>query len=299
MAYRNILIENPAKISVKNRQLIINTGEFHSVPIEDISTLLIENNQSTITSAALSALGASGCTVFFCDEKHMPCAVLSPYHQHSRELLTIKMQLDASTSLNKNLWKQIVIAKITNQAKCLMYCGKEGSAERLKTISTQIRSGDPDNREASAAQIYFSELFGSGFSRHSYSGTNAGLNYGYAILRGCIARNLASYGFLPTVGIHHHGSLNSFNLADDIIEPFRPIIDMHVFLNNSDNDILNTNNKRDLYNCLNLEVLVKEQIHSVSYSIELMIQSLKKSFEEKSSLLTPPLLLPQKQHIYE
>ena len=119
MAFRNTIIENPAYLSVRNDQLIVRTDAEHSFAIEDISAILLESRQSTVTTAALSRLGQSGCAVYVCDEKHMPCAVLTPFRQHSRELSILKSQLDATEPHKKQLWQEIVREKIRNQAICL------------------------------------------------------------------------------------------------------------------------------------------------------------------------------------
>ena len=299
MAFRNIIIESSAKLSVRNNQLIINTDKEHSVAIEDISALLIESRQSTITTVALSQLGQNGCAVFFCDEKHLPCAVLEPYHQHSREPAVLKNQMSATEPLKKRLWQSIVKAKIANQAACLMLAGNKGDSEKLLSLVSTVKSGDAENVEATAAQSYFPALFGSGFVRMNDNGYNAGLNYGYAILRGCIARFLAVYGFLPAFGLHHRSTLNAFNLADDLIEPFRPVIDLFVFRNIHSDDELTPQIKRALFNCLNLDILSGNQNHSVSYAIERMVQSLSRSFAEGKADLLLPELLDLQQHCYE
>ena len=117
MAFRNIIIENPARISVKNEQLVISTGSDHSLSPEDISSILIESRQSTITTAALSLLGQRGCAVFICDEKHMPCAVLNSYCQHSRQLSILESQLNSGEVLKKRMWQRVVTAKINNQSE--------------------------------------------------------------------------------------------------------------------------------------------------------------------------------------
>ena len=299
MAFRNIMVENPARISLKNEQLIICTVTEHSVAIEDISALLLENRQITITTAALSHLGQCGCAVFICDEKHLPCAVLEPYMQHSRQLTVIQNQLSASEPLKKRLWQAIVKAKIQNQAKCLLLCGKETDGDALNAMAEAVRSGDSDNMEAVAAQRYFPALFGDGFTRGDDSGYNAGLNYGYAILRGCIARSLAVYGFLPALALHHRSVLNAFNLADDLIEPFRPVVDLLVAQNFSEDDTLSPEKKRMLFNCLNLDILSGKQHHSVSYAVERLVQSLSRSLSEKDAVLCLPQLLDLEQHRYE
>lgn len=300
MAFRNIMIENPAHIHLKNKQLIIKNESEHSIALEDISTLLLESKSSSITTAALSELGKNGSTVFVCDDKHLPCAVLIPYSQHSRELASIKAQLNLSEPLKKRIWQSIVISKIKNQAECLRLIKKKAKAEDIDCLSSRVKSGDSDNIEALAAQKYFPALFGEKFTREDENIYNSALNYGYAIIRGCVARNIASYGFIPALGLHHKSELNAFNLADDLMEPFRPLIDLLVAacLDESIGE-LSPPIKRLLFNSLNLDILSGKQHHSVSYSIERLVQSLSKSFENKKDCLCLPELIELKQHSYE
>lgn len=159
MAFRNIIVENPAVISLRREQLIIHTDSDHSVAIEDISALLLESRQTTITAAALSRLGQCGCAVFVCDEKHMPCAVLTPYQQHSRSLSVLRAQLDMTEPMKKRLWQSIVKAKIQNQSLCLRLAGHTKEAATLCAVAEHVRSGDSENVEATAAQFYFPALF--------------------------------------------------------------------------------------------------------------------------------------------
>lgn len=299
MAFRNVIIESPARLSVKNSQLIVSTDREHSLPVEDLAALLLENRQSSISTAALSLLGQSGCAVFVCDEKHMPCAVLTPFFQHSRSLTAARSQLGATEPLKKRLWQSLVQAKLRNQAGCLRWHGAQQTAEELSVLAERVRSGDPDNVEATAAQRYFPALFGEGFVRRREGGYNAALNYGYAILRGCMARHLAVYGFLPAFGLHHSSSLNSFNLADDFMEPFRPLVDMLTRSCFLDDDELTPERKRQLFNCLNLDILSGGAHHSVNYAMERLVQSYTRSLQEKSPLLCLPELLELRQHRYE
>ena len=299
MAFRNIIVENPAVISLRREQLIIHTDSDHSVAIEDISALLLESRQTTITAAALSRLGQCGCAVFVCDEKHMPCAVLTPYQQHSRSLSVLRAQLDMTEPMKKRLWQSIVKAKIQNQSLCLRLTGHTKEAATLCAVAEHVRSGDSENVEATAAQFYFPALFGQGFTRGEDNGINAGLNYGYAVLRGCIARHLAVYGFLPPLGLHHRSTLNAFNLADDLIEPFRPVIDLLVSRSMDEADELTSPQKRLLFNCLNLDVLSGGQHHSVSYAVERTVQSLGRAMEQAEAKLTLPVLLETAPHRYE
>ncbi|MBE6991733.1 MAG: type II CRISPR-associated endonuclease Cas1 [Ruminococcaceae bacterium] len=299
MAFRNIIIESPANLSVRRSQLIVKTDTEHSVPVEDISAIMLENRQSVITAAALSFLGQSGCALFVCDEKHLPCAVLTPYANHSRELYVLRSQLDASEPLKKRLWQSIVKAKVNNQAQCLRLNGMDDEAERLELMAERVKSGDSENVEATAAQKYFSVLFGKGFARGEEDGRNAALNYGYAILRGSMARYLAVYGFTSAFGLHHRNTLNSFNLADDLMEPFRPVVDMMVTRYVNKEDELTPETKRMLFNCMNLDILSGGQHHSVAYAAERLVQSLSRSFGSGEPKLLLPQLVELKQHSYE
>ena len=300
MAFRNIIIENPARISVRNGQLIVCTDAEHPVAVEDISAILLESSRITITTAALSRLGQCGCAVFVCDEKHLPCAVLAPFHQYVRELSVLRGQLDMSEPRKKRLWQGIVRAKIRNQAVALQLAGKPDKADALFSMVDGVRSGDTGNAEATAAQHYFPALFGEGFVRSDENGRNAGLNYGYAILRGCVARTLAVYGFSPVLGLHHRSTLNPFNLADDLMEPLRPLVDLLVYRGiDAEEEEMTPQHKRLLFNCLNLDVLSGGRHHSVSYAVEREVQSLGNALAEKDAGLTLPLLTELKQHCYE
>jgi len=299
MSFRNVIVQSPARISVKNSQLIIATARENSLPVEDISALLIESRQSTITAAALSLLGQCGCAVFVCDEKHLPCAVLEPFCQHSRQLGIISAQLDLGEVLKKRLWQSVVAAKISNQAECLALCGQNNASQGLYAMASSVRSGDSSNTEAAAAARYFPTLFDPDFTRGKENGINAALNYGYAILRGCMARYLTLYGFMPALGLHHRSELNSFNLADDMMEPFRPVVDLMVYSGVDTSDDLSPEVKRMLFNCLNLDILSGGQKHSVSYAMERAVQSLQRSTAKNENVLVLPQLLPLNQHRYE
>lgn len=299
MAYRNIIIESPARISVKNEQFIVYTDCERSIAVEDISALLLESRQSTITAAALSFLGQSGCAVYFCDDKHMPCSVMVPFSQHSRQRCVTDLQLAAGLTLKKRLWQNIAISKINNQAACLRLNGYPEASVRLANLAKRVRPGDAENIEANAAAHYFTQLFGAGFTRSRDNGLNAALNYGYAILRGCVARNLAIYGLIPALGLHHCSQLNAFNLADDLMEPFRPVTDLVVSTYFGPEDCLTPTAKQLLFNQLNLDILSGGEHHSVSYAVERSVQSLVRSFNQNASALVLPELLDLKQHKYE
>jgi len=299
MPFRNVFIQNQAYISTNNEQLIIRTDDEYSIPIEDINAVLLENRQVTITSGAMSKLAQYGTTVFVCDEKHLPCGVYLPMSQHSRELKCLSLQISQSKPKLKRLWQQVVRRKILNQAACLEKCGGNGS-EKLIVIAERVQSGDTGNAEAFAANYYFRKLFGENFTRHTPCLRNSSLNYGYAILRGTVAKMLAVYGFNTALGIHHCNKLNNFNLADDLLEPLRPLVDLYVRLNISDDEgELGPSIKHGLLNLLNMEVEIDSKKHSATYAVEIMIQSLGRCFEDTARQLNLPSLTGLSLHVYD
>jgi CRISPR-associated protein Cas1 len=160
---------------------------------------------------------------------HHPNGVLLPYLPHSRALKVMRAQLDISLPTQKRLWQTIVQQKIRNQAAVLArHADVDRDARSLLAMADDVRSGDVDNLEGQAAQRYFRALWGDDFTRNQPRFVNAALNYGYAVIRAAIARSLVAYGFLPAFGVHHHSEQNAFNLADDLIEPYRPLVDAHV-----------------------------------------------------------------------
>jgi len=227
MEFRSVFVSNPAQLSVRRGQLVIRQEEERSVPMEDLSALLVESRAVSITAAALQELTDHGVTVYLCDETHLPAALVLPMNRHSRQLKLLKGQIAMRRPTQKRVWQGVVMSKISNQARCLALLGKEG-AEELWALADQVRSGDPDNWEAVAAARYFPALFGAGFTRGEECRVNAALNYGYAILRGAVARHLVMRGLEPCLGIFHHSELNRFNLADDLMEPYRPLVDLYV-----------------------------------------------------------------------
>ncbi len=298
MAYRILFIENPATLSVSNEQLIVESDMRYSIPLEDILGIMVESQQVNISAYALSKMAEEGIGLFVCDTKHIPCGILLPYCNHSRQLSIIRNQLEMTKPVQKQLWKQVVTAKIRNQAKCLELNGN-ANHEQLFRLAEKVRSGDPENVEGTAAAIYFRSLFGFGFSRGQDCTVNAALNYGYSILRGMIARALSVYGFMPALGIHHCSELNAFNLADDFIEPFRPVVDLYVSISIEDEGNFGREEKTGLYNLLNCDICSGDGHYTVAYAIEKMVKSYSACCRKDAENLILPELLPLKLHQYE
>lgn len=290
MAYRNIFVANEVKMKLKNNQLIISNGDELSFPIEDIRSIVIDNHYSTLTSKLISKLADDGVCLIICDEKHIPSCELLPIGAYCRMNKRINLQFSQSKPKLKKIWQQIVQSKINNQAKCLEL-NSVNELNLLFGIAKNVASGDTTNREGYAARLYFKALFGKEFTRNDENNINAALNYGYAIVRSYIAKTLVTYGLEGSLGIHHKSQLNQFNLADDIIEPYRPIIDNYVYQNfNANTEELSTHHKAQLQLLLNSATVIDGTRHSVANAIELTVQSLIYSFENDKAALKLPKL---------
>ena len=229
----------------------------------------------------------------------MPSLQLLPIAPYCRQSKRVLLQLSQSKPKLKRIWQQIVQAKINNQAKCLELNGNE-QAQKLKAIAASVQSGDSSNREGYAARLYFKALFGEDFTRSAENETNAALNYGYAILRSYIAKTIVCEGLEPSIGIHHKNQLNQFNLADDIIEPFRPVVDCFVFGQLKEwGEQSYCFQKAELQLLLNAKTVVGGKTCSVSRAMELMVQSVVASFESEQIQLNLPDLLPTDFFAYD
>lgn len=298
MKYRNIYIANKCYLSTKNNCLVIDNGEKDSVPIEDIRCVMIDNRQSTMSAALLSKLALAGATIMVCDDYHLPTAYLLPANQYSRQLKQLQLQLDQTVPAKKRLWTQIVKAKIDNQAKCLQLCGKIDEAENLCNMSRAIKVGDPQNTEGRAAALYFKSLFGATFRRSEENEINASLNYGYSIVRSYIARTLAIYGLEPVLGIHHKSELNNFNLADDLLEPFRPFVDLYTFSHLEDGIDFSTAYRAEMLSIMNMDMLSKQQYCSIDVAVERLVQSVVACYNKSQTKLILPELVELRYHRY-
>ena len=301
MEFRNIVISKPAKLSIQHDQLCIAQEEKVTIPFEDISALLIESRQVLLTSAVMARLAAEGITVFFCDEKHLPSAQLLAYHSFSRKKKMLFAQFSLPKPVQKQLWQSIVRQKIKNQSACLRLTGSDG-AEELEEMARQVHSGDPENVEAVAAAFYFRKLFGESFTRNTEILENGALNYGYAIIRGVVARNLVMHGLDPAVGLHHHSELNAFNLADDFMEPYRPLVDLYVvskLLQDAPSEELTPQHKRKLFNITNLLVAQMGKNYRTMIAIDRGAASLAASVLQRKNQLELPDLLPIEEGRFE
>lgn len=237
MIKKTLCFSNRAQLCCRNRQLIIRVDDpesgnprEHSRPIEDIGIIVIESEQVTLSSYLISALLENKVAIIVCNDKHMPAGLMLPLAGNTEQSERYDAQITASLPLKKQLWQQTIAMKIRNQGAVLKKVNNLEIGNML-AWSSQVRSGDPDNLEGRAAAYYWRNLFGedSGFVRRQEGEEPNGLlNYGYAILRAVIARSLVASGLIPTLGIHHSNKYNAYCLADDIMEPYRPYVDLMV-----------------------------------------------------------------------
>ena len=228
MIKRTLFFGTKCSLTTKLEQLVVKTAERETtIPIEDVGFVVIENQEAYISIPALSKLSANNVSVIFCDNKHMPQSMLLNLDSHYIQQEHFRNQINATEPLKKQLWQQVIKAKIEHQAALLFAIGKNENP--LKFYAANVLSGDTNNREGAAAAYYWKNIFDFDFKRERY-GTypNLFLNYGYIILRAAVARALSGSGLLCTLGIHHHQKYNAFCLADDIMEPYRPLVDAKV-----------------------------------------------------------------------
>ena len=293
MSWRSLLISRPARLRIDRHALVIAQEQEARIPLEDIAVIVLDHVEINLTHPVLSACGEQGIALYSLGANHHPNGVHLSFLQHSRTTRRLRQQQALSRPRIKQLWAGIVQQKIKNQAACLRLSGNDGVAH-LTALSRRIRSGDPQNLESQAALVYFVSLFGSQFTRNRESWTNSALNYGYAILRGAIARALVAHGFHPSIGLFHDSERNAFNLADDLIEPFRPLVDLHVVrqLSAESKLLLIPSDKAALVALLNVDMEMPRGRMSVLSSIEQVLESLARSCENSNIGTTLSLELP-------
>jgi CRISPR-associated protein Cas1 len=228
MAWRGVHITQPARLTLADGQIVVDRKDGPvRLPIEDVAWLVIDTPQVTLSTALIAACMDAGLVIITTDSTHTPSGMLLPFHRHHRQAEIAAMQIGISAPLKKRLWQTIVQAKIANQAAALSEFGRDAAA--LLAMARLVGSGDPDNTEARAARAYWPRLFTDFVREDDSDKRNALLNYGYAVVRSAVARGLVAAGLLPAFGVNHASMSNAFNLADDLMEPFRPFVDRLVW----------------------------------------------------------------------
>ncbi|MCF6348472.1 MAG: type II CRISPR-associated endonuclease Cas1 [Flavobacteriaceae bacterium] len=292
MLKRTLFFGNKCSLTTKYEQLVIKSSTKETtVPIEDIGYIVIENQETYISIPTLSKLSSNNVSVIFCDNKHMPQSMLLNLDSHYIQQEHFRNQINASEPLKKQLWQQVVKTKISNQAALLNSLQKNKNP--LEYYASKVLSGDSDHREGVAAAYYWKHLFDFDFKRERYGDyPNLFLNYGYIILRAAVARALSGSGLLSTLGIHHHNKYNAFCLADDIMEPYRPLIDAKVIeiMDNYDEHDLITPIKAELLNVLTQTVYFEDKKSPLMVGLSTTTSSLQQCFAGKSRKIIYPKL---------
>lgn len=254
MIKRTILVENKSSITTKNQQLILKSEIREStIPIEDIGFLVLDHAEIYLSIPAMNLIIENNTTIIICGSNHLPNGMLLNLNSHHIQQEIFKNQIEASIPLKKQLWQQTIVEKIRNQGQLLEKM--TANKNTFEFLASKVLSGDTTNMEGVAAQQYWKffptpNLEKDGIKRERYGDyPNNFLNYGYAILRAATARALSGSGLLNTLGIHHKSKYNAFALADDIMEPFRPIVDEKVF------DIMQCYNEQELNTAIKAEML--------------------------------------------
>lgn len=282
----------PAHLSVKDGQLLIRRGEETArIPVEDIGVVVVDNPAVTYTHAALSSLALRNVAVVICGGDHHPAGLVLPVEAHTVQAEAVRHQSEAGQRTRDRLWKELVSAKVANQSAMLEMA--HGKTPPFKTIASRIRTGDPGNVEAIVAKRYWAMLFGKGFNRErDGEPPNNLLNYGYMVLRAAVARSICGAGLHPSLGLHHKNKYNAFALADDLMEPYRPMVDREVFeLWKGGTPFVNSGAKARLLGVLSAPVGIKSQSSPLMVALNHSAASLRKALAGEEKKLHLPTLL--------
>ena len=298
MIKRILCFTNPAYLSLHLKQLVVEQPQAdktemikHTIPVEDIGVVILENPQITITQALMAALLDNNCAIVTCDSHHLPAGLLLPLDNHNLQSERFREQINASEPLRKQMWQQTIVSKITSQA----YVLKQQNIEYRNMLmwSKSVRSGDTDNLEGRAAAYYWRNVFGDAdFVRGQFGDMPNGLlNYGYSIVRAMMARALVAAGLLPTLGIHHHSRYDAYCLADDIMEPYRALVDLQVLdIWNRYGDVseLSTALKKELLSLSTADVSIEGHRSPMMIAMQTTANSVQRCFSAESRKIIYP-----------
>lgn len=277
MSWRTIVITKRAKLDLQLNHMVIRNETVAKVHLSEIAVILIESTAVSITTSLLAELTKRKIKVIFCDEKRLPSSELVGYYGSHDTSLKYKKQILWNQDIKQIVWSEIVAEKIRQQADFLEKIGKKES-DLLKQYVSEIKPGDETNREGHAAKVYFNALFGMDFSRTMECNINAALNYGYSIILSMFAREVVSQGYFTQLGIFHDNMFNQFNLACDLMEPFRILIDRLVV--SMDLSEFESKQKMELVDILNHSVIMEGHTEFVSKAIRIYSKSVFDSLNE-------------------
>lgn len=260
------------------------------IPLSDINTIILEGNRTTITTKLLVGLSHNNIGLIICDDKYLPVGMYLPYGQYHHSAKRVIAQANWTNQQKARMWKQVIAQKMLNQIAFARYKGVElERLEMMEQLVMELTDGDLTNREGQLAKVYFDSLFGNSFTRDAEVLVNYAMNFGYAIVRSCVARCVVADGLSSMLGIFHRNEFNSFNLADDLMEPFRPLMDYWI-----DQQVLSTTDylsyeaRMNLINFMNQEMLISNKKMTMDHVIQEFVQSFvtAMSTDDPQALLT-------------
>ena len=282
MSWRIVVISKRAKLDYQLGYLVVRNESVTKIHLGEISTLLIESTAVSITTSLLAELTKKKIKVIFCDEKRNPSSELVGYYGSHDTSSKIRNQIQWSKNSKDAVWTEIVTEKIRKQKKLLEYQGKEES-KLLDSYLQEIKWNDETNREGHAAKVYFNALFGLDFTRTADCPVNAALNYGYSIILSAFTREITASGYITQLGLFHDNMFNQFNLASDLMEPFRVLVDKEVLEMKFEE--FETDEKRRLVNILNHEVMIDGRVQYVNNAVKIYCKSVFDALNENDSSL--------------
>ena len=292
MIKRVLCFENPARLSLKLAQMVVELQDVtRTLPIEDIGVVILDHKQITITHALIDALLANNVAIVTSNDKHLPVGLMLPLDGNTLQSERFRAQINASEPLKKQMWQQTIVAKILGQAHVLGTQLIEHN--NMLKWAKDVRSGDTDNMEARAAAFYWRNMFEKDAFIRDPQGLppNNLLNYGYSIVRAMMARALVGAGLLPTLGIHHHSRYDAYCLADDIMEPYRPFVDMKVLEMWSKGGVtsdISSEQKRELLGITTMDVNISGHRSPMMLAIQTTAQSVQKCFSGEARKIIYP-----------
>ena len=291
MGFRTLEISSSAEIHVRKGQLeITNQDDVIMIPLEDLTTIVCSGANIRMSTMAQSQIAEAGISLMIINEKHHPSCMLVPVHSNVRQTLVMRNQVMLTSDVKDQVWREIIMRKIENQAQALTLLGKEGSEKVLRYTSNN--SDDIDAIEANAAKDYFHYLH-PGLNRRNDDPVNSCLNYGYAVIRNAIIRAVILAGFQPALGIHHDNYLNAFNLADDLIEPWRAMVDLIALRDPGTSTVLSRSKRREIAMVLHHACLINDEKVSVLSGIDEMVGSFRNRIISADAInLKLPIILP-------
>lgn len=275
MSFRTVVIKNRSKLDLHMNYLVCRNNEETRVYIPEISVLILESTAISLTTALLSELVKNNVKIIFCDERHNPESEVMPFYGSYNSLDSINKQIKWKKDNKEKVWTYIIHQKIKKQKEFLLDLGKIQEANLLASYIEDIELNDSTNREGHAAKVYFNAIWGLDFTRRNDDFVNGALNYGYAILLACFNRVLTSKGYLTQLGIWHKNEYNEFNLACDLMEPFRILIDRIVFQINKDDQ----NFKSKILEIFELKVKIAGKEQYFENAISIYVQSVLDALE--------------------